>query len=126
MKDKAGPIETFKWARFQIDGEIHSGDGEGVGKDVFVYDGSVSPWADRKGHRLKPHMVACVFEKDIDILVIGIGVQGAIEVLEKTIKHIRSAGITELIVQRTPEACATYNRLFNEGKRVALLAHGTC
>jgi len=126
MKDKAGPIEAFEWGRFQINGQNHSADGEGAGKDVFVHSVSVLPWSDRKGHRLKPHMVACILGKEIDILVIGNGVHGAIEVTGKTKKAIRSAGIKELIIQRTPEACQTYNKLFTDGERVALLAHGTC
>jgi len=126
MKNLDGPIEAFEWGQFQIDGQIHSEDGIGAGKDIFVRAGKVSPWTTRKGHRLKPHMVACALAEDIDILVIGSGVNGAIDVKEKTRQAIRAGGIERLIVQRTPEACATYNQLFNEGEQVALLAHGTC
>ena len=126
MKDLDGPIEAFEWGRFQINGHIHSEDGEGAGKDVFVWCGEVFPWSDRKGHRLKPHMVACALAEDIDILVIGIGVHGAIEVTKKTRQAIDAAGVGKLIIQRTPEACTTYNRLFHKGEHVALLAHGTC
>ena len=125
-KDLEGPIEAFEWGRFQINGQIHSEDGEGAGKDIFVWGGEVSPWTARKGHRLKPYMVACAFAKDIDILVIGSGVRGAIDVKEKTRQAIHTAGIERLIIQRTPEACAIYNRLYHEGEKVALLAHGTC
>lgn len=126
MRLESGPIELFEWGVFQINGQIHSADGEGAGKDVFVHAGSVLPWSERKGHRLKPHMVTCVHEIGIDILVIGNGVHGAIEVTGKTKKAIKTAGIKELIIQRTPDACQTYNKLFTEGKHVALLAHGTC
>jgi hypothetical protein len=121
-----GPIERFEWGRFQIDGVVHSMDGEGVGKDIFVVGRDVKPWKARKGHRLKPAMVACALEEEIDILVIGNGVNGAIDVTKKTRAAIKAAGIDTLIVENTPEACQTYNRLFKEGKRAALLAHGTC
>ena len=86
----------------------------------------VQPWSARKGHRLKPSMVDCVLGKHVDILVIGNGVNGAIKITKKTRKAIKAAGIAELVVEKTPQACATYNRLAREGRRVALLAHGTC
>jgi len=35
-------------------------------------------------------------------------------------------GIKEVIVEATPDACKRYNKLYGKGKRVALLAHGTC
>ena len=126
MKDLDGPIEAFEWGHFQINGQIHSAEGEGAGKDIFVWSGNVCPWAARKGHRLKPHMVTDAFNKDIEILVIGSGVHGAIEVTEKTRHAIQESGIKRLIIQKTPDACKTYNRLFIEGERVAMLAHGTC
>lgn len=124
--DSKGPIERFEWGRFQIDGVVHSMDGEGVGKDIFVVGRVVRPWKARKGHRLKPAMVACAFGEEIDVLVIGIGVNGAIDVTQKTRDAIKAAGIETMIIEKTPEACKTYNRLFKEGRRAALLAHGTC
>jgi len=126
MKDLDGPIEAFEWSRFQINGQIHSAEGQGAGKDIFLWDGRVSSWTARKGHQLKPNMVASACKEDIEILVIGNGVHGAIEVTEKTKETIRAAGIKKVIIQKTPEACVTYNRYIHEGANVALLAHGTC
>lgn len=124
--DPKGPIEKFEWGIFQIRGEIHSDDGKGVGKDIFMVGECVKPWKARKGHRLKPSMVSCVLNADVEVLVIGNGVNGALKVLKKTRQKILSSGIERLIVEETPKACETYNRLLREGKRVALLAHGTC
>lgn len=126
FRDSDGPIESFDWGRFVIKGAAHSANGEGVGKDICIIDGVVTPWEARKGHRLKPKMVACVLDSDIQYLVIGNGVNGALKVSEKIRKVVLGAGIPELIVEKTPEACETYNRLFHQGKSVALLAHGTC
>jgi hypothetical protein len=126
FQDDQGPIESFEWGRYVINGDIHSQDGEGVGKDICVIDGEVQPWAARKGHRLKPKMVQCVFGKDIAVLVIGIGVQGAIHIPQKTYDAINNAGIHTVFIEKTPEACAIYNHLYRNGERVALLAHGTC
>jgi len=124
--DDVGPIESFEWGRFVINGVVHSADGDGVGKDICVIDGEVMPWEARHGHRLDPGMVDCVLGSGVDVLVIGNGVYGRINVREKTLKKIRAAGIEDIIIEKTPDACQLFNQLFREGKRVALLAHGTC
>jgi hypothetical protein len=126
FRDSDGPIESFEWGRFVIKGAAHSANGEGVGKDICIIDGVVSPWEARKGHMLKPKMVSSIIGSGIEILVIGNGVNGALKVPEKTNKAISEAGISELIIERTPEACAAFNRLYREGASVAFLAHGTC
>jgi len=124
--DPEGPIESFEWAQFQVNGETHSAEGEGVGKDIFMVGEAVHPWSARKGHKLKPSMVDCVLGKDIQVLVIGNGVNGAIKVPKKTREKLRSAGIETLIIEKTPSACCKYNDLLRQGERAALLAHGTC
>ena len=124
--DPDGPIEHFEWGKFIINGDVHSMDGEGVGKDICILHGEVQPWKERKGHQLSPSMVACVFDKGISVLVIGNGVNGALKVKKKTRKTIKAAGINDLIIEPTPKACAVYNQMVREGRQVALLAHGTC
>ncbi|HAF48866.1 MAG TPA: hypothetical protein DCL08_06460 [Anaerolineaceae bacterium] len=126
FKDSEGPIESFDWGCFVINGEMHSAEGAGVGKDICIIDGIVTPWSARKGHLLKPKMVSSIIGSGIEILVIGNGVNGALKVPEKTSKAISEAGISELIIEKTPEACAAFNRLYREGESVAFLAHGTC
>lgn len=123
--DPRGPIEHFSWGAFVIDGEEHSAS-TGVGKDIRLVGDEVSPWRERKGHKLKKSMITGVYDRDIDVLVIGIGVHGAIACSNKVKKAIREHGIPELTLQPTPQACATYNELFHQGRKVALLAHGTC
>jgi hypothetical protein len=58
--------------------------------------------------------------------VIGNGVYGKLKVTQAARKAIREDGIEQLIIEKTPDACGTYNRLANQGEHVALLAHGTC
>jgi hypothetical protein len=123
--DPRGPIEHFSWSAFVIGGEEHSTEA-GVGKDVRLVGQDASPWRERKGHRLKKSMITGVYDQDIDVLVIGIGVHGAITCPDKVKRAIHEHGISELILQPTPQACATYNELFHKGRKVALLAHGTC
>lgn len=124
--DPDGPIEEFSWGRFIILGKAHSDQGEGVGKDIRLIDDEVTDWEERKGHHLRPEMVTGVFDRNLTTLIIGIGVDSAIEVPSETRKYIQDNGITRLILLPTPEACGMYNRLTRSGNRVALLAHGTC
>lgn len=122
--DPKGPITHFEWATFTIDGQIHSPE-KGVGKDIFLSPEGVSAWHERKGHKLKAGMVRRALALKPEVLIIGNGVEGALEIGKKARKEIEDAGV-KLIVLRTPEACREYNRLYHQGKRVILLAHGTC
>jgi hypothetical protein len=126
--DKKGPIEHFSWGKFIIYGKEHSKSDKkiGVGKDIRLIGKEVSKWKEREGHRLTSDMITGVYDQDIDILIIGIGVEGLIECTEEVKRSIKKNGIKELILEKTPTACKTYNELFHKGKRVALLAHGTC
>ena len=119
-----GPITHFEWATFTIDGKIHSSE-KGVSKDIFLSPEGVSAWHERKGHKLKAGMVRRALALKPEVLIIGNGVEGALEIGKKARKEIEDAGV-KLIVLRTPEACREYDRLYHQGKRVILLAHGTC
>ncbi len=124
--DPSGPIEAFSWGRFVILGKAHSDQGEVVGKDIRMVGTHVSEWKERKGHTLRPEMITGVFDQTIDCLIIGIGVESAIDVLPETRQYIHDHGIEKLILLPTPEACKKFNALVRERKNVALLAHGTC
>lgn len=126
FEDPKGPIEVFEWGRFTINGENHSMEGEGVGKDICILNGEVRAWTARKGHTVKPHMLEPVLQAGVRLLVIGNGVYGKLKVTQAARKAIREDGIEQLIIEKTPDACGTYNRLANQGEHVALLAHGTC
>lgn len=123
--DPDGPIEKFEWGSYQINGQVHSADGEGVGKDILMIDGKVLSWDERKGHRIKPFMVERALQPRVRTLVIGNGAKGRLRLTRKTRQAVEDAGVA-LVIEKTPKACAVYNRLSREGKAVALLAHGTC
>jgi len=122
--DPKGPITRFEWARFSIHGAVHSAE-EGVGKDIFLSSEGISAWHERRGHKLKPGMLARALELKPEVLLIGTGVEGALEIGKKARNAASSAGV-QMVAMRTPQACQEYNRLFHLGKKVVLLAHGTC
>jgi len=124
FEDKQGPITHFEWGSYTIEGKVH-GAGEGVGKDILLSAQGVSAWHEREGHALKPKMIRRALEMQPEVLIIGNGVNGALKVGKKALKAAEEAGV-KLVVLKTPDACREYNRLFREGKKVVLLAHGTC
>ena len=128
VRFEAGPIERFSWGKFIIRGKEHSEGDErvGKGKDICLIGEEVSRWKERKGHRLAPEMLERVYGRGIEVLVIGCGVHRALECPDDVIAAAHQHGVAEVIVKATPEACQEYNRLYNQGRRVALLAHGTC
>ena len=124
--DPEGPIEEYTRGRFVVLQQVHSDQGEGVGKDIRLIGSTVTEWKERKGHTLEKKMITGVFDQDIEILVIGLGIDGMIEVPEETRQFIHDQGISRLVLLKTPKACKRYNELYREGRSVALLAHGTC
>lgn len=127
--DPRGPIEHFSWARFVVCGQEHSASDAGAvgaGKDICLIGYQVSPWHERRGHCLTPAMVSRVYGQGIEVLVIGSGVSGLLQCPADVQHAIRAQGIAELVIERTPDACRAYNALYRQGRRVALLAHGTC
>ncbi|NDL68408.1 MTH938/NDUFAF3 family protein [Anaerotalea alkaliphila] len=127
--DPKGPIEHYSWAKFVVLGEEHSEEGhsrKGEGKDIRLVGKKVKKWKERQGHTLDKSMVKRMLEEDVRILVIGNGANGALVVPDEVVDFLLEHGMKKVIVEKTPEACRQYNRLYHEGKKVGLLAHGTC
>ncbi|HEY9077861.1 MAG TPA: Mth938-like domain-containing protein [Anaerolineaceae bacterium] len=124
--DPRGPIEAYEFGKFIIRGEEHSDQEKGVGKDIRLIGDKVTRWKERKGHRLYPQMITGVDQPGLEILIIGTGHDALLEVPKEVIDHIKQIGIHEVICLSTMDACQMYNQLFHAGKKIALLAHGTC
>jgi hypothetical protein len=128
-KEPRDSVRWIEWGTFDVCGKQHGKSDKGkagVGKDIRVLGLEVTEWKERKGHTLTPSMITGVYDKGIQTLVIGIGVEGAIDCSEDVVRAIKENGIAEVVLQRTPEACRTYSEALRLGKPAALLAHGTC
>src|SRR5512136_181205 len=118
--EKKGPIEEATWGKYIIQGKEHSHDKEkkGAGKDIRIIGTEVTEWKERSGHMLRPEMITGVFGMGIDVLIIGTGFDGAIEVKKETVEEIHDLGIRDLVIEKTPEACKKYNELYVKGIKV--------
>jgi hypothetical protein len=114
----APKIESYRFGEIIIDGRRYS-------SDVIVYPDRVdSHWWRQDGHSLSPTDVWEVLQTPSDVLVIGQGSPGRMDVPAETRRQLQDAGM-EVIVEPTEQACKTYNRLRRKRRTVAAL-HLTC
>ncbi|RCK80423.1 MAG: hypothetical protein OZSIB_3169 [Candidatus Ozemobacter sibiricus] len=128
--DPAGPIEAFTWGRFVIAGQEHGrGDpGAGQGKDLRILFPplTVTRWAERTGHHLRIDMITGIFDQGLEVLLLGLGANRAIACPPELVEEIRRRGIPAVELHDTAAACRRFNELVRQGRKVGLLAHGTC
>jgi hypothetical protein len=111
-------IENYKFGEIVIDGRRYS-------SDVIVYPDRIdSQWWRKEGHSLEPADVPEVLQAPPEVLVIGQGNPGRMDVPAETRRKLEETGI-EVIVEPTTQACDTYNRLRGKRRVVAAL-HLTC
>jgi hypothetical protein len=120
-------IESYSFGSMRVAGEDH-------GKDLIVFaPGVAGPeetirgrWWRREGHSLDPADLASLEEARPEVLVIGRGAYGRMEVPERTLAWLGSLGIEAVVPATTAEAVERYNELAAAGRRVAGAFHLTC
>jgi hypothetical protein len=111
-------IEFYDFGRVTIDGKRYS-------TDLLVFPNKIkTDWLRKEGHCLQIADLKEVLEAKPEVLVVGTGYSGMMTVPPETRNHIESKGI-ELIIQKTAEACKTFNSLI-ESRTVVAALHLTC
>ena len=111
-------IQEYEFGRMVVDGEEYR-------KDLILLPSRVMPsWWRERGHRLDVADLEEVLGCRPDVLVVGTGAHGAMEVPDTTRDTLAKAGV-ELLVERTPEAARRYNEL-RARRRTAGAFHLTC
>ncbi len=114
-------IEGYDFGRIRIKGKTYY-------HDVIIYPEGVDPeWWRKEGHRLSHEDLPPILSRSPEVLIIGTGASGVMEVPEDVRKALERKGI-EVIVLDTKKACEEYNRLVGSGtkKRVVAALHLTC
>lgn len=112
-------IESYIFGRMVIDGKEYSSD------VIILPDHVKDNWWRKRGHSLLVEDVEEFIRKcQPEVVVLGTGKYGALEVLSETKEYLRDRGIN-LIAERTDEACKIYNRL-SQTKRVLGAFHLAC
>jgi hypothetical protein len=111
-------IESYSFGRIVIDGKTYT-------SDVIVYPERVhDDWRRKAGHRVDPDDLKELLEEEPRTVIVGTGSYGLVDVPPETLRFLESKGF-EVLVQKTDQACETYNRLSATGPVVAAL-HLTC
>ncbi|MBP6875319.1 MAG: VanZ family protein [Candidatus Eisenbacteria bacterium] len=99
--------------------------------DALIFPDGHFRLVDRK-HSFTSRDQKRLLRQKSDIIVVGtgrkgLGGQGFPEPsMVQFLHNPYSGGVTQVIIQRTADACLTFNRLKKEGKRVAFVIHNTC
>jgi len=111
-------IDSYDFGRIVIDGKRYT-------TDLIVFSDRVRDgWWRKEGHSLRVKDLDEALRDNPEVLIVGTGYSGLMEVPAQTRDYVKSKGI-ELIAQKTSEACKTFNRLV-KSRRVVAALHLTC
>jgi len=100
--------------------------GQDYDADLIIFPDRVEPnWWRRDGHCLGRQDLASVLAEAPELLVIGTGYFGRMQVPEQTLGALREAGV-EVRMAKTGPAVAEFNRLQSHCARIAAALHLTC
>lgn len=114
----APKIEAYRFGRMVVGDEPHTRD------LILLPDRVIANWWRKEGHRLLPADLEEVFKAFPEVLVVGTGAFGMMEIAPETEEALRAARI-EVRAAPTGEAVRLYNEL-RERHRTAGAFHLTC
>jgi hypothetical protein len=111
-------IDSYKFGTIVVDGKKYK-------KDIIVFPDKIIPdWRRKTGHLLIEDDVKEILNYNPYVLIIGTGASGLMKVDDSLKIKIKNSGI-DLIIKKTPEAVAAYNKISSIKKTVFAL-HLTC
>jgi len=117
-------IDSVEWGEIWVDGKQYH-QVLIVGEEVFERDSEKLHQLFGTTHKTGKWEEEMLLEGKPEVIVIGNGWDGVLQVTENFKLKIEKLGIT-LKILRTSEAVREYNKLAEEGKRVNALIHTTC
>lgn len=111
-------IDNYTFGKFVIKGKEYD-------SNVILLGKTVQAARHLPGHELKLDDFVSLVEYKPEYIIIGTGAYGVVKVPQEIVDFIEQKGI-RLIIEKTGEACQTYNALLKEGKKVAAFLHNTC
>jgi hypothetical protein len=111
-------IDSYRFGRVVVSGKHYT-------SDVIIYPDRVNDnWWRKTSHELCLDGLREVIAEKPEVLIVGTGVSGLMEVLPEARQALEVQGI-KLITKPTSEACNLYNQLCRSQRVVAAL-HLTC
>ncbi|UCE21852.1 MAG: Mth938-like domain-containing protein [Candidatus Aminicenantes bacterium] len=111
-------IESYIFGRMEIRGQAYT-------SDLILFPDKINDsWWRVTGHKLSLQDIEDVFRENPEVLIIGTGFYGIMEVGEDVKEAAQSKGIT-LIIEKTENAVQRYNEIASEKKTIGAF-HLTC
>ena len=112
-------IDSYTFGNMTIRGELYK-------KDLIISNGNVLPeWRRKEGHKLCLEDLEEKIEKDTDILVIGTGAYGVMNVPKSLREELEQKNIT-VHIAGTPKAVQLFNQYSAQNRDVSGAFHLTC
>ncbi len=111
-------IKNYQFGQLVVDGQQHTRD------LILLPDRVIANWWRKAGHRLDVDDLREVLAVAPEVLVVGTGAYGMMDVPSETRQAVEAAGI-ELQTAPTGEAWQTYNELRGQRRTVGAF-HLTC
>ena len=112
-------VEKYRFGKIVVAGKSYSSD------LIILKDFIKEKWWRKEGHRLHLEDLEILKDNDIDVLIVGTGSIGKMEVPEDVVKELGKMNIN-VKVFKSAEATEKYNELTKTGKNTALAIHLTC
>lgn len=112
-------IEKYSFGSIMIDGAKYR-------KDVIIFpDRVLSPWWREEGHSLSLKDLKEVLDFQPELLIIGTGAYGAMNIPKTTLKKLEEQNI-KVISVKTGKAVKQYNEKIEENENTVAALHLTC
>ncbi len=111
-------IDSYEFGRIVVDGRTFTQD------IILLPEGIQDSWWRQEGHRLQLADIDSILAARPEVLIVGQGQPGRMQVDQELAQYLRQQGI-ELIEVPTAQACQTFNALSSH-RRVAAALHLTC
>ena len=112
-------IEFYDFGEIIVNGKRYS-------RDLIITPSRIIPnWWRREGHRLCLEDLREVLNEQVDVVILGTGYYGLVEVDNEVKEYFENRGV-KVIIKPTREAVREFNNLISSGKRVLGAFHLTC
>ncbi|MCX5800898.1 MAG: Mth938-like domain-containing protein [Candidatus Eisenbacteria bacterium] len=111
-------IDSYEFGEIIVDGKSYV-------SDVIIYPDRIDDkWWRKDGHKLSIEDVKDIMNAKPEMLIVGTGYSGFLEITSRTKRFLETNGV-ELLAANTKKACQKYNEI-SKTKRVVAAFHLTC
>ena len=112
-------IDSYHFGAMTVNGTTHRNDLKIIGDQV------IGDWWRIEGHALHEADIADILAASVEILVVGTGDSGRMQMSRGAAQALERRGI-QVLALPTGQAVGVFNALRGQGKRVAGAFHLTC